>query len=376
MRLNGPFSECIVLVPMRFLLSLFTAPLSLIWYAVAVCRSKLFDWGILPSERFDVPTICVGNLAVGGTGKTPHVEYILNILHEQGYRVAMLSRGYGRKTKGYILSDGTQTAAEIGDEPFQIQQNCPYATVAVCEKRVVGIRQLLALTPRPEVIVLDDAYQHRYVQSGFNVLLTDAARLYTHDHLLPWGRLREPASAAHRANLVVVTKCKSGQRPILPILPEQTLYYSSIKYAKNYPIDVAQPLVSVSYDGRAILLIVGIANPAPLQTFLQEQGAVLVRVVSFADHHAFTAADYDRIHHEWQHLLALCPTSVSALAVTTQKDASRFVNHLQFFQTDFKSKLYVQPISVSLTNAEAESNTFQNKILNYVSKNSRNRSMD
>ena len=116
---------------MRFILSLLTAPLSCLWYAVAVIRGKLFDWGILPSESFDVPTICVGNLAVGGTGKTPHVEYILKLLHEEGYRVAMLSRGYGRKTKGYVLADDSKTADEIGDEPYQIRQNCPFATVAV-----------------------------------------------------------------------------------------------------------------------------------------------------------------------------------------------------------------------------------------------------
>ena len=360
---------------MSFVLSLLTAPLSCIWYAVAVIRGKLFDWGILSQESFDVPTICVGNLAVGGTGKTPHVEYILKLLHEQGYRVAMLSRGYGRKTKGYVLADDAKTAAEIGDEPYQIRQNCPYATVAVCEKRVVGIRELLQLNPRPEVIVLDDAYQHRYVKAGFNVLLTDASRLYSHDHLLPWGRLREPAAAARRADVVVVTKCKPGQRPALPIAPYQRLYYSQICYAPNYPIVPSASQTAVAYRDRAILLIVGIANPKPLQRYLEQQGAARVEVIAFPDHHDFDAADYARIHQAWQQLRQSAG-SQAPIALTTQKDASRFLNKLQLLQADLKSNLYVQPITVSLTEAVDGQETFPNKIVNYVSKNSRNGCVD
>ena len=177
-------------------------------------RAWLYDHGVLASQGFGVPVICVGNLAVGGTGKTPHVEYLLRLLHHNGYSVAMLSRGYGRHTKGYILADAARHgAADIGDEPYQILHNCPFATVAVCEKRVYGIAQLLKLSTPPDVIVLDDAYQHRQVRAGLNILLTCANRLYTHDHLLPWGRLREPARAARRAQLIVVTKCAENERP-------------------------------------------------------------------------------------------------------------------------------------------------------------------
>ena len=361
---------------MSFFLSVLTAPFSLIWYAIAVVRGKLFDWGILPSEQFGVPTICVGNIAVGGTGKTPHVEYILKLLHAQGYRVAMLSRGYGRRTQGYVLADDRTTAVEIGDEPYQIRQNCPYATVAVCEKRVIGIRELLKLQPQPEVIVLDDAYQHRYVKAGLNVLLTDASRLYTHDHLLPWGRLREPVGAARRADLVVVTKCASGQRPYLPVQSGQTLYYSQIGYGANYPLDPALPQEAAGYARRRVLLVVGIANPTPLQAYIRQQGAAQVEVVSFPDHHDFTPADYTRIHQAWQRLQTAGTGTEAPIAVTTQKDASRFLNKLQLLQADLKSHLYVQPISVRLENAEAGQEPFNLKIIQYVSKNSRNSCMD
>lgn len=361
---------------MSFFLSLLTAPLSLLWYAVAVLRGRLFDGGILHSESFDIPTICVGNLAVGGTGKTPHVEYILKLLHGHGYRVAMLSRGYGRKTRGYVLADDSHTAAEIGDEPFQIRRNCPFATVAVCEKRVEGIRQLLRLQPRPEVIVLDDAYQHRYVKAGFNVLLTDASRLYTHDRLLPWGRLREPASAASRAHVIVVTKCREGQRPVLEVAPGQSLYYSQICYAPNYPIDGALPRIPLSYAGRRVLLIAGIANPEPLAEYVRHQGAEEVRVLSFPDHHDFDASDYGRIHQVWKQFASTLSDGLAPMALTTQKDASRFLYRLQYLQDDLRSNLYVQPISVSLTPSEIGQQPFNLKIIDYVSKNSRDSRVD
>ena len=178
---------------MHSLLRLPLMPLSLLWAMVAWLRGKLFDWGVLPSRSFPLPVICVGNLAVGGTGKTPHVEHLLRLLHAEGYRVAMLSRGYGRRTKGFRLARPGHTAAHIGDEPLQMMRNCPFATIAVCESRVEGMRRLLELPDAPQVVVLDDAYQHRYVRAGLNILLTEASRLYTTDHLLPWGRLREPA---------------------------------------------------------------------------------------------------------------------------------------------------------------------------------------
>ena len=184
-------------------------PFAWLYGGVIALRNRLFDWGVLPSEHFLLPVICIGNLAVGGTGKTPHVEYLIRLL-SQRYRVAVLSRGYKRRTKGFRLADVHDTSETIGDEPFQLKTKFTWLCVAVSEDRRVGIRQLMALPEgqRPELLLLDDAYQHRYVTPSFSILLTDSHRIYTRDALLPVGRLREPAAGAKRADVVVVTKCE------------------------------------------------------------------------------------------------------------------------------------------------------------------------
>jgi tetraacyldisaccharide 4'-kinase len=173
-------------------------------------RNALFQWAILKEQEFPLPVICIGNLTIGGTGKTPHTEYLIRLLN--GHRVAVLSRGYGRKTHGFILANDKSTAAEIGDEPFQIHQKFPQTSVAVDEKRVEGIH-LLIKEVNPDVILLDDAFQHRYVKAGLNILLTDYNRLITRDALLPAGKLREPVSGKNRAHLIIVTKCPSADFP-------------------------------------------------------------------------------------------------------------------------------------------------------------------
>lgn len=369
------------------LLPVVTVPLSLVWEAVARIRGWLFDCGVLKSESFACPVICVGNLAVGGTGKTPHVEYVLRLLHAEGYRTAMLSRGYGRKTRGYLLADDTHTAADIGDEPFQIRQNCPFATVAVCEKRVTGIRRLLQMQPAPDVIVLDDAYQHRYVKAGLNVLLTDARRLYTHDHLLPWGRLREPASAARRADVIVVTKCREEELPALPVEEGQTLCYSRICYAPLQPLcggdgetvaaDAAHAgAAENAFAGRRVLLVAGIANPAPLAEYIRTQGARSVEVLAFPDHHDFCAADAVRINGAWQQVCAGNSEEEMPMAVTTQKDAVRIGTIWPHFGDALKRRFYVQPITVKFIENENKFNTFNLKIQSYVRNNQRNSRVD
>lgn len=352
----------------HLLLTPITLPLSLIWGSVARLRSWLFDKGILPSQHYDLPVICVGNLAVGGTGKTPHVELLLRLLHDEGYQVAMLSRGYGRKTKGYILADSTRhSAADIGDEPYQMMFNCPFATIAVCEKRTVGMQQLLKLQPQIDVVVLDDAFQHRYVKAGYNLLLTDAQHLYTHDHLLPWGRLREPATAAQRAQAVIVTKCKEGERPALAITPQQRLFYSHIVYDSLLTPD-GQPLPNLSLNGQRILLIVGIANPTPLIQHLQQQGAE-VTVAAFADHHTFVAKDLQRINRLWQQ-------HDCSLAVTTQKDITRLLPAIAQLNIAITDHLYVQPITVKVATNDNNELSFNQTILEYVRTNQRNCSVD
>ena len=358
-------------------MSVLLSPLSLLWGLIVWLRGKLFDWGWLPSRSFPLPVICVGNLAVGGTGKTPHVEHILRLLHAHGYRVAMLSRGYGRKTKGYVLAGDNHTAEDIGDEPLQIRRNCPFATVAVCERRVEGIGRLLQLTPAPQVVVLDDAYQHRYVRAGFNVLLTAASRLYTDDHLLPWGRLREPAGAARRAQAIVVTKCPADYRPALKVLPGQALFYSRICYGTlqswKAPQSAYQNAASADtaplFAGQKVLLVTGIAHPEPLIRHVEACGAASVDALSFPDHHAFSRRDAELINSRYGQSAATC-------VLTTQKDATRLQAIQKWLSPGLINHLLVQPITVKLEAAPETPSDFNQTILQYVDSHTRNRCVD
>lgn len=355
----------------RILFACIAAPLSMLWAVVVKVRAWLFDMGVFEQKSFPLPIICVGNLSVGGTGKTPHVEYLLRLLHAEGYHVAMLSRGYGRKTKGFLLANAHTSAAELGDEPFQVSQNCPYATVAVCEKRVVGVEKIRELRPETDVIVLDDAYQHRYVKAGLNVLLTDSHRLYTHDHLLPWGRLREPASASRRAQVIVVTKCQAGERPLLQVADHQRLYYSQIVYADlEQTGENARPESGTNVvKSRKVLLIAAIANPAPLREWLLQQGASEVVLAEFRDHHDFNADDAQRIQRLWA-------DNQCQMAVTTQKDIERLSLIKHLLPQSLQENLYVQPITVKVDAAQDNEISFNQTILQYVRTNQRNCSVD
>ena len=256
-------------------------PASWLYGAVVMMRNKLFDWEVLQSKSFDIPIISVGNLAVGGTGKTPHTEYLIKFLCNQ-YKVAVLSRGYKRHTKGYVLATPESTARSIGDEPYQMHQKFPSVTVAVDEKRCHGIEKLLALQkPSIDVILLDDAFQHRYVKPGLSILLTDYHRLFCDDTLLPAGRLREPISGKNRAQIVIVTKCPQDIKPIdyniitkrLNLYPYQQLFFSSFRYGNLQPvfptmspdtnaISTNHEVALSSLTNTDILLMTGIASPA------------------------------------------------------------------------------------------------------------------
>ena len=220
-------------------------PLSWLYGAGVCLRNKLFDWGWLRSRSFDVPVICVGNIAVGGTGKTPHTEYLIKLLQNEGINVATLSRGYKRKSKGYILATAESSVQKIGDEPYQIKSKFPDIRVAVDENRCHGIEQLLTLkSPAVDAVLLDDAFQHRHVKAGMNILLTDYHRLLCDDALLPAGRLREPACGKNRAQIVIVTKCPDDIKPIdfniitkrLNLYPYQQLYFSRFRYGSLMPL--------------------------------------------------------------------------------------------------------------------------------------------
>ena len=326
------------------------APISWIYGFVVWLRNLLYDDHILRSTKVSIPTICVGNLAVGGTGKTPMAEYLISLL-SSGYRVALLSRGYGRKTRGFRLANEHDTAQTIGDEPMQIHSHFPDIPVAVCTDRVKGVKRLQQLFPDLQCIILDDAYQHRKLRCGFYVLLTPYDRLYTNDHMLPWGRLRDLPNQSHRANVVVVTKCPAKMQPIerrivsntLQLASYQHLFYSSIGY-KPYKIH------------HTPLLVTGIANPKPLLEYLQQQYAD-TKLLAYPDHHVFTKQD---IHH------ILHTATQYECVVTTEKD------YMRMQQTPIVDalgeKLHVLPIQTDLG---IDKEAFDRQILLYVSENNR-----
>ena len=252
-------------------------PLSVIYGVVTGVRNFLFHIGVLKSQTFRVPVICVGNITVGGTGKTPHTELIISELKKK-FRVACLSRGYKRKTRGFILANEHSTAAEIGDEPMQIKSKYPDILVACDGNRVRGIQKLLALPEPPEVILLDDAFQHRYVQADKNIVLIDYNRPVHEDCLLPAGRLRESVQALKRADYIIVTKCPKSIQPIekrilsehLKIKPYQQLFFTTLEYGKIKPLFPQYESI-VPDRSSSILCLTGIAQPGPyidhLKTF-------------------------------------------------------------------------------------------------------------
>ena len=332
-------------------------PLAWLYGGVIALRNRLFDWGILPSAHFPLPVICIGNLAVGGTGKTPHVEYLVRLLSGR-YRVAVLSRGYKRRTKGFRLADMTDSSATIGDEPFQLKTKFPQLLVAVAEARRAGIQRLRELPEeqRPQLLLLDDAFQHRYVKPSFTILLTDSHRIYTRDALLPVGRLRESAMGANRADVVVVTKCKPlptevervAIRKELALREGQTLCFSEIRYGDLSPLfpEATQPRTLASLAAEEALLCTGIAHPEPLERWLRQHTKRLT-TIAFPDHHAFTEADVRRIDAVYQQLPS------PKLMVVTEKDAAR-LRTCSLLPSAWKASLYDLPITIGFSAADEQ----------------------
>ena len=314
-------------------------------------RNLLYDDHILHSTKVAIPTIGVGNLAVGGTGKTPMTEYLVSLLSKR-YKVAVLSRGYGRTTKGFRLANEQDTACTIGDEPMQIYTHFPNVPVAVCADRVKGVKRLQHLFPDLQCVILDDAYQHRPLRCGCYILLTPYDRLYVHDHMLPWGKLRDVPSQSIRANVVVVTKCPEKMLPIdrrvvanaLQLPSYQQLVFSRIVY---------QPLVLPGTP----LLLTGIANPQPILTYLREQYPD-TDLLAFPDHHVFTDIDQKAI---------LSKAKDYTCVVTTEKDFMRLQQTPLVKQLG--DKLYVQSIQ---TDFGIDKEAFDRAILLYISENIRN----
>jgi len=323
-------------------------------------RNRLFDKNILKSSGFNFPIICVGNLAAGGTGKTPMTEYLLRLL-KKDFKTATLSRGYKRKTTGFAIANEQTTALEIGDEPMQFHQKFPDVVVAVGEERLVAIPQLLHERPETEVIILDDAFQHRQVQAGLNILLTDYSDLYTRDLMLPAGNLRDVRSSSARADIIVVTKCpaaitKEEKRKIIDEIDptdQQQVFFTTIVYGKPYHLFGRQEL-ELAQDF-AVLLVCGIANPAPLKTYLTDT-VHTYDLLRYADHHIFHTNDLRDIKQQFEKLKA-----GKKIVLTTEKDAVRlekFVAELRDFP------IYVIPVEHAFLFAEEDA--FRSRINAFI----------
>ena len=312
---------------MRFLL----LPFAILYGLGVRLRHFLYDRGWLSSKRYLFPIVCVGNLAVGGTGKTPMVEYLVRLLGQE--QVAILSRGYRRKTRGFVLADDSATAMTLGDEPYQYHRKFPRATVAVCESRQEGIERFLE-NPHFKYIILDDAFQHRKVQAETNLLLTSYDKLYTQDFLLPVGSLRDIRSRARKAQIIIVTKCpeltQAEQEKIiqqLKPLPSQKVYFTSIAYSDRvYSHEDSQALKD--FIATPFTLVTGIANPTPLVDFLEKQGASFEHL-AYSDHHHFSNRELEFLRQKERIL-------------TTEKDYVRLEGAL--------STLYYLPIETQFLN--------------------------
>ena len=348
-------------------------PLSWLYGLVTDVRNTLFDWGVLPSETYDIPVINVGNLTVGGTGKTPHVEYLIRLLSGR-YRVAVLSRGYRRKTRGYLLSTPASTVYDIGDEPWQIKQKFPDVYVAVDANRRRGIARLMndEATRDVQVILLDDAFQHRYVKAGQNILLVDYGRLISDDCLLPAGDLRERPSASRRATTVIVTKCPQhipaiGYRAVmlsLHLRPYQQLYFSTFAYGTMHRLwgkGTLEPS-ALRKENTYVLLLAGIGNPQQMEQDVR-RFAQHVTTLTFPDHHYYSRSDADLIRRTLESL------PKPHIVVTTEKDAAR-LQQLKWLDKEVQQLVYVLPIEVDFMRDER--NKFDKTILDYVCENKRN----
>ncbi|MCL1938105.1 MAG: tetraacyldisaccharide 4'-kinase [Candidatus Azobacteroides sp.] len=352
-------------------------PLSWIYRWGVNIRNSLFDWEIIKGEEFPIPVISVGNLVTGGTGKTPHTEYLIGLL-EKKYRVAVLSRGYKRKTRGFLIAGEKASSATIGDEPFQMHRKFPNIIVAVDKNRKRGIQNLLELPEdkRPEVILLDDAFQHRRVIPSLSILLTASNRLFYEDYLLPVGRLREPYKNHSRAQIVICTKCPDSFKPIdyriinknMELYPYQQLYFTSYRYKGLLPIfsktGKSESLEQLQNESHSFLLVTGIANPENLIKYMDSYTSDLY-LLRYSDHHHFSLKDINQITETFEKI-----KNTKKRIITTEKDAVRLVDN-PHIPEKIKAFMYYLPVEV-VFNLEQE-NMFIQKIEDHVKNFKRNR---
>ena len=350
----------------QWIFKLLLLPIALIYGAGATLRNLLFEFGVLKGSTFSLPVISIGNLTVGGTGKTPHTEYLIRLLHEYLY-LAVLSRGYKRKTAGYLEVSTSSTANDVGDEPLQYKRKYPHVAIAVAESRSLAIPQLLRSHPQVNVILLDDGYQHREVIPGLNILLTDHARLFTRDFFLPVGRLREWRDEAKRADLIVVTKCPSNisyaemdaLRKEVAQNNNQQVFFSYYRYGHPYRMYGTQrfPL----HSNLTVLLVVAIAGTEYLLEHVENQ-CKEVRLMEYNDHHSYSNFDIGDIERHFN----LIEDKQNAIILTTEKDAMRLDLHRDTLMK-LNLPVYILPVAVSFVEDGTVSfdDTVKNWLLNF-----------
>ncbi len=321
------------------------APAAFLYKMGVTFRHRLFDWGLLKSEKFDIPIICIGNITVGGTGKTPMAEMVIAYM-SQMHRVALLSRGYGRRTKGYLEVSTDSHYRDVGDEPLQIKLKFPDTVVVVCEKRAEGIRRLRAEHPEVDLIIMDDGFQHRYVEPKINVVMIDATRPVQHDRMLPVGTLRDLPEELHRAHYFVVTKCPEHMAPIdrrilrkvLIQVAYQRVYFTRFESFIPQPLYAGEAADGSLTHGREVIALSGIGNPGPFLQSLRERYKVVAEM-TLDDHHVYKVRDMNAL----KALLAKYP---GAVIVTTEKDAVKMTNRAKI-PSEVRRALYYQPINIS-----------------------------
>jgi len=330
----------------------------------------MYDLNIFKSKSFDIPVISIGNLTVGGTGKTPTTEFLIrNLISE--YKIAILSRGYKRKTKGFVLAENSSTVEDIGDEPFQIKQKFSNIIIAVDEKRSRGISKLQEINPKVDVIILDDAFQHRKVIPGFSILLLDYTQPFLEDKYLPYGRLRDSIKEKHRANTILVTKAPKNIKPIemrimatnLELKAYQTLYFSAINYNKLLPVYKKATkniqIKDIKDNNLSIILVSGIGNFAPILSFCKEQSHELVHI-NFPDHHKYSKNDISNIIEKYNNL-----KGTEKIIITTEKDAVK-IKDIICEDENITNNFYYCPIEIEILNNECDD--FKQQIKDYIIK--------
>ncbi len=358
------------------MLKLFLYPVSAIYGLIISIRNFMYDYKLFKSTEFEIPVISIGNITVGGTGKTPHTEYLVELLSKQ-FNVTTISRGYKRKTKGYYEVKGDSLAATVGDEPLQIKNKFNDVQVVVDEKRVHAIQKIQIQNDRqlPDVILLDDAFQHRSVSAGINILLIDFNRPIDKDSLMPVGRLREPRWQMRRATMIIYTKCPQEISPItrriimkdVNLRPYQNLFFTTMVYQPLSPVfpDVAISTPKLASEKFSVLLVTGIANPEHLRKYLSTFTENIIDL-KYPDHHNFTAANIQQIEQKFAEI-----NTENKIIVTTEKDSMRLKD--MELSPSMKENLFYIPLKIKFLDSEGKN--FDEKIVTYVRENKSNRDL-